>query len=65
MKETLLNVALVVAILGGSALITHLFARAMYITCPKCRTLNARRRVECRKCGWELRKASNTEIPPA
>lgn len=65
MKETLLNVALAVAILGGSALITHLFARAMYVTCPKCRTLNARRRVECRQCGWELRKAPNTEIPPA
>ncbi len=65
MKETFLNVALAIAILGGSALITHLFARAMYITCPKCRTLNARRRVECRKCGWELRKAPNTERPLA
>jgi len=65
MKETLLNVALALAILGGSALITHLFARAMYITCPKCRTLNARRRMQCRKCGWELRKATNTEIPSA
>lgn len=65
MKETLLNVALAVAILGGSALVTHFFARAMYITCPKCRTLNARRRVACRKCGWELRKAPNTDIPRA
>ena len=65
MKETLLNVALVIAILGGSALITQLFARVMYITCPKCRTLNARRRVECRQCGWELRKTPNTAGPPA
>ena len=54
MKETLLNVALAVAILGGSALMTHLFARAMYITCPKCRTLNARRRSQCRNCGEPL-----------
>ena len=63
MKETLLNLALVIAILSGSALVTQLFARAMYITCPKCHTLNARRRMECRKCGWELRKAPNSEIP--
>ena len=63
MKETLLNVALVIAILGGSALVTQLFTRAMYITCPKCRTLNARRRGVCRKCGWELRKAANAEAP--
>jgi hypothetical protein len=54
MKETLLNVALVIAILGGSALITRLFARAMYIPCPKCRTLNARRRNRCRNCGEPL-----------
>lgn len=65
MKETLLNVALAIAILGGSALVTHLFARAMYITCPKCRTLNARRRIACRKCGWELRNAPSAETPPA
>ena len=51
MRETFLDVALVIAILGGSALITHLFARAMYITCPNCHTLNARRRIRCRNCG--------------
>lgn len=54
MSDTLLNVAVALAILGGSALITHLFARAMYVTCPKCRTLNARRRSQCRRCGSEL-----------
>jgi hypothetical protein len=54
MRETFLDVALVIAILGGSALITHLFARAMYITCPKCHTLNARRRVRCRNCANAL-----------
>jgi ribosomal protein L40E len=55
MVETLLSIVLVLAILGVSALLTHWFARAMYITCPHCRTLNARRRVQCRKCGGELR----------
>jgi ribosomal protein L40E len=55
MGETLLSIALVIAILGFSAIVTHLFARAMYITCPHCHTLNARRRVQCRKCGEKLR----------
>ncbi len=54
MSDTLLNVALAAAILGASALVTHLFARAMYVTCPKCRTLNARRRTKCRSCGEPL-----------
>ena len=55
MAQTLLSIVLVLAILGVSALLTHWFARAMYITCPHCRTLNARRRVQCRKCGHPLR----------
>ena len=54
MSSTLLQVVLAVAILGGAAVITHLFARAMYITCPNCRTLNARRRSQCRNCGLAL-----------
>jgi hypothetical protein len=54
MKETLLNVALAIAVLSGSALVTQLFARAMYVICPKCRTLNARRRSQCRKCDESL-----------
>lgn len=54
MSDTLLNAALAIAILGASALVTHLFARAMYVTCPKCRTLNARRRSQCRLCGEAL-----------
>jgi hypothetical protein len=61
MNSTFVSIALAVAILGGSAIITHLFARAMYLTCPRCRTLNARRRIHCRKCGWELR---GTFSPP-
>ncbi len=59
MGETLLSIALVIAILGASAIATHLFARAMYITCPHCRTLNARRRVQCRSCGRKLRNEKN------
>lgn len=55
MGETLLGIALVVAILGVSAVLTHLFARAMYITCPQCHALNARRRTQCRKCGRKIR----------
>ena len=51
MSSTLLSIALVIAILGASALITHLFARAMYLTCPRCRTLNARRRTMCNRRG--------------
>ncbi len=59
MGSTLASIALVIAILGGSAIVTHLFARAMYVTCPRCRTLNARRRKVCRTCGEELRRAAN------
>ena len=56
-RSTLLNIGLVLAILLGSAILTQLFARAMYLVCPDCRTLNARRRTHCRSCGRELRKA--------
>ena len=55
MTSTLLNLALAGAILGGAWALTHLFARAMYIVCPACRTLNARRRKHCRKCGEVIR----------
>ena len=51
MKDTLLSVAVVVAILGGSALITQWFARTMYNHCTGCGTLNAKRRTHCRNCG--------------
>ena len=60
MSSNLRSFLLLVAILGVSALITRLFARAMYLTCPRCHTLNARRRIQCRQCGWVLRQA-----PPA
>jgi hypothetical protein len=54
-KDTLLNVGIAIAILGGSYVITHFFAKAMYIRCLPCGTLNARRRTNCRSCGRELR----------
>jgi ribosomal protein L40E len=56
MGETLVNVLVAAAILGGAALLTHLFARAMYATCRRCGALNARRRSACRKCGETLKK---------
>ncbi|HLW79353.1 MAG TPA: hypothetical protein VKU44_07115 [Terriglobia bacterium] len=54
MSSTLVQIVLVIGILGGAAVITQLFARAMYVTCPECRTLNARRRSQCRRCGHAL-----------
>ncbi|HEX3185452.1 MAG TPA: hypothetical protein VHQ94_11675 [Pyrinomonadaceae bacterium] len=55
MRDFLLNALVLVAILGGAAFITNWFARAMYIRCVACGTLNARRRDECRSCHTELR----------
>jgi hypothetical protein len=54
-KETLLNIAIAAAILIGSYAIMHFFARAMYVRCPSCHTLNARRRAQCRSCSAGLR----------
>jgi hypothetical protein len=56
MRDMLLQIGLLITILGASAVVTHLFARAMYITCSQCGVLNARRRARCRNCGEELRK---------
>ncbi|MDQ2974799.1 MAG: hypothetical protein M3R69_05220 [Acidobacteriota bacterium] len=55
MKELLLNLVVLVGILGLSAIITTWFARAMYIRCLACGTLNAKRRSQCRSCQEELR----------
>ena len=54
MAATILSILLVVAILGGCAILTQLFARVMYRHCPECGILNARRRLQCRKCGIPL-----------
>lgn len=61
MSSTLQQILLVVGILGVSAVVTNLFARAMYITCSKCGTLNARRRTVCRSCGESLRPSESAE----
>lgn len=58
MGSTLIQIALAIAILGGAAVITQLFARAIYIMCAQCGTLNARRRTLCRNCGETLRPPS-------
>jgi hypothetical protein len=55
LKETLLNLLVLVSILAASALITNWFARAMYLRCRNCGTLNAKRRRHCRNCNNQLR----------
>lgn len=56
MKDILLNIVVLVGILGLSAVITSAFARAMYIRCTSCGTLNAKRRINCRTCQVVLRE---------
>ena len=53
MKDFLLNAALLIGILGAAFFVTNWYASA-YITCTQCRTMNARRRTQCRKCGAAL-----------
>lgn len=53
--DTLFSILIVGGILLVSFLATQLFARAMYLQCPSCGTLNARRRDVCRQCGETLR----------
>jgi rRNA maturation endonuclease Nob1 len=55
LKDTLLSLAVLVGILGMSALFTQWFARTMYNRCDACKTLNARRRDACRSCGDPLK----------
>ena len=57
MKETLLNLLVLVGILLLSAVITNWFARTMYQRCDACGTLNARRRTHCRACQQQLKGA--------
>ena len=54
MKDTLLSVAVLGGILVVSAFITNWFARTMYIRCPDCGTLNAKRRTHCRACNTQI-----------
>jgi uncharacterized OB-fold protein len=55
LKDTLVSLAVLAAILAVSALITSWFARTMYNRCARCGTLNARRRPACRSCGNPLK----------
>ncbi|HEV3469995.1 MAG TPA: hypothetical protein VG148_11785 [Pyrinomonadaceae bacterium] len=54
MRDTLVGILVLAAILVVSALITNWFARTMYNRCAACGTLNARRRTHCRACGEPL-----------
>ena len=54
MWDTLLGLAVLVGILGLSAVFTEWFARRMYYRCRKCATLNAKRRAQCRRCREKL-----------
>jgi hypothetical protein len=49
-----MSIALVVGILGISAVLTNMFARGMYNRCPSCGNLNAKRRLNCRICNHKL-----------
>jgi hypothetical protein len=53
-KDFLINAALLITILGAAFFVTNWYATA-YITCTACRTMNARRRTNCRQCGALLR----------
>jgi hypothetical protein len=55
--DTVLTIAVVAAILIGSAVFTQLFTRAMYFKCANCGSLNAKRRDRCRVCGTQLDKS--------
>lgn len=54
LRNVLLNLVVLVGILGLSAIITTWFARAMYVRCLACGTLNAKRRSKCRNCQSDL-----------
>jgi hypothetical protein len=55
MDDFLVNVALLVLILGSSAMATNLYVRWSYNRCAACGSLNAKRRDLCRVCGQSLR----------
>jgi uncharacterized OB-fold protein len=56
-RDTLLSLAVLAAILLASAIITSWFARTMYNRCAACGTLNAKRRTHCRACHKEISRA--------
>ena len=56
MHDILWNVALVIVIAGSGAVFTQLYCKSAYFTCAACKSLNAKRRSACRKCGAPLEK---------
>ena len=57
MHDILWNVALVIVIAGSGAVFTQLYCKLAYFTCAACKSLNAKRRSACRKCGAPLEKS--------
>ena len=51
-----MNIALVVVIAGSGAVFTQVYCKLAYYTCANCKSLNAKRRSECRNCGASLEK---------
>ena len=56
MRDTLLSIVVLVAILLASAVITNWFARTMYNRCAACGPPNAPRRSQCRACQKPLKE---------
>jgi hypothetical protein len=56
MWDILMNIALVVVIAGSGAVFTQVYCKLAYYTCANCKSLNAKRRSECRNCGASLEK---------
>ncbi len=56
MQDILWNVGLVAVIAGSGVLFTQLYCNLAYFKCAACKSLNAKRRRSCRKCGAPLEK---------
>lgn len=54
MQDILINVALVVVIAGSGAVFTQIYCKLAYYTCANCKSLNAKRRNQCRNCAAPL-----------
>jgi hypothetical protein len=54
MKDTILSLLVLGAILVVSAIVTNVFASRMYNRCAQCGSLNAKRRSQCRICNHPI-----------
>jgi hypothetical protein len=60
--DTIVTVLVVGAVLILPFLITNVFVAKMYYKCSECRSLNARRRANCRICGHPLITSKGCEV---